>query len=392
MLLGIKKKENKQMKKAGWAIFIIACCLIGFLALPSNFYLRRALVHLLPGIDDYPIFENRVIRAENPQSWPLADTYNTKHINKSYLPVFEELETIAYIVIQDSAVVFEQYWNQYTDSSYTNSFSMAKSIVSLAVGCAIDDGYIKSVDQPVSDFVPQFSGYNGKQLTIKHLLTMSAGVDFDEAYSSPFSATTKFYYGNNLEELTLAMKEVTEPGIRFNYQSGVTQLLALLTEKAIGGNISEYISRKLWTPMGAEENALWCLDRKDGLEKAYCCFNSNARDFARFGQLLLNQGSWNGKQLISQTYLKEATTPATWLQSQYNDGPNQEYGYQFWHLQHKEMNIPYMRGILGQYIFVIPEKNAVVVRLGHKRSDTRTAQHYPDDIVTWLDAALEILN
>lgn len=380
------------MKKAGWAILVIVCCITGFLALPSNFYLRRALVHLLPGIDDYPIFENRVIRAGNPQSWPMADTYNTKHINEYYLPVFEELETIAYVVIQDSAIVFEQYWDQYSDSSHTNSFSMAKSIVSLAVGCAIDDGYIKNVDQPVSDFVPQFSGYNGKQLTIKHLLTMSAGVDFDEAYASPFSATTKFYYGNNLEELTLAMKEVTEPGVRFNYQSGVTQLLALVTEKAIGGNISEYISRKLWTPMGAEENAFWCLDRKEGIEKAYCCFNSNARDFARFGQLLLNQGNWNGKQLISEAYLKEATTPATWLQSQYNDGPNQEYGYQFWHLQYKGMNIPYMRGILGQYVFVIPEKNAVVVRLGHKRSDTRTAQNYPDDIPTWLDAALEILN
>lgn len=380
------------MKKAGWATGIIICCLTGFLALPSNYYLRRALIHLLPGIDDYPLFENRIIHAGSPQPWKLSDAYNTKHINPGYLPRFEKLGTVAYVVVQDSALVFEQYWEDYSRQSLSNSFSMAKSIVSLAVGCAINDGFIKGTDQPVSDFFPQFSGYNGKPLTIKHLLTMSAGMDFDEAYSSPFSATTKFYYGNNLEELTLGMKEVTEPGVRFNYQSGVTQLIALILEKATGEPISEYISRKLWTPIGTEENALWCLDKKNGHEKAYCCFNSNARDFARFGQLILNNGNWNGTQLVPANYMHEATSPATWLQSQYDNGPNINYGYQFWCLQYKGVDIKCMRGILGQYVLAIPQKNIVIVRLGHKRSDTRTAQNYPDDINLWLDAAFDILN
>ena len=128
---------------------------------------------------------------------------------------------------------------------------MAKSIVSLAIGCAIDDGFIKNVDQPVSDFYPEFQGYNGKVLTLRHLLTMSAGVDFDEAYSSPFSPTTKLYYGDDLEKIALGMKETEEPGVNFIYQSGVTQLLSLIVEKATGENISSYVSRKLWTPMNA---------------------------------------------------------------------------------------------------------------------------------------------
>lgn len=379
------------MKKTGWAILLALCCIGGYLVLPSNYYLRRALIHLHPKIDQYPIFENRTVKAGNPQSWPESKAYNKLSVPEKYQPVFEDLGTVAFVIIKDSALLFEQYWEDYSPRSHSNSFSMAKSIVSLAIGCAIDDGFIKNVDQPVNDFYPEFKGYNGKALTLRHLLTMSAGVDFDEAYSSPFSPTTKLYYGDDLQQIALGIKEIEEPGIHFIYQSGVTQLLALIVEKATGENISSYVSRKLWTPLNAEEDALWCLDKKDGIEKAYCCFNSNARDFARFGQLILNKGNWNGKQLVSESYIKEATTPDTNLIIKEYNETNHCYGFQFWHLTYKGMEIPYMRGILGQYVFAIPELNAVVVRLGHKRSDTRTAQHYPDDIDTWLGAAIEII-
>lgn len=379
------------MKKAGWAILLIICCIGGYLVLPSNYYLRRALTHLLPKIDQYPIFENRMVKAGDPQPWRQSKAYNTVAIPDKYLPVFEQLGTIAYVIIKDSTLLFDQYWEDYSPESHSNSFSMAKSIVSLAIGAAIDDGFIKNVDQLVSDFYPEFQGYNGKPLTLRHLLTMSAGVDFDEAYSSPFSPTTKLYYGDNLQQIALGMKEIEEPGVNFIYQSGVTQLLAFIVEKATGENISSYVSRKFWTPMNAEEDALWSLDKKDGIEKAYCCFNSNARDFARFGQLILNKGDWNGRQLISPSYLKEATTPDTGLLFKEYNETNHCYGFQFWHLTYKGMEIPYMRGILGQYIFIIPDLNAVVVRLGHKRSEIRSDQHYPDDIDTWLEAAVEMI-
>lgn len=379
------------MKKAGWAILLIVCCIGGYLVLPSNYYLRRALTHLLPKIDQYPIFENRTVKAGDPQPWIQSEAYNTVSIPEKYLPVFEQLGTVAYVIIKDSTLLFEQYWEDYSPESHSNSFSMAKSIVSLAIGAAIDDGFIKDVDQPVSDFFPEFQGYNGKPLTLRHLLTMSAGVDFDEAYSSPFSPTTKLYYGDDLQQIAFGMKEIEEPGVNFIYQSGVTQLLAFIVEKATGKNISSYVSRKFWTPMNAEEDALWSLDKKDGIEKAYCCFNSNARDFARFGQLILNEGEWNGEQLISSSYLKEATTPDTSLLFKEYNETNHCYGFQFWHLSYNGMEIPYMRGILGQYIFIIPDLNAVVVRLGHKRSETRSDQHYPDDIDTWLGAAVEMI-
>ena len=140
--------------------------------------LRRALIHLLPKIDQYPIFENRVVKAGSPRPWELSEAYNTKSIPERYLPRFEELGTVAYVIIQDNRLLFEQYWEDYSPESHSNSFSMAKSIVSLAIGCAIDDGFIRDVDQPVSDFFPEFKGYDGKALTLRHLLTMSAGVDF----------------------------------------------------------------------------------------------------------------------------------------------------------------------------------------------------------------------
>ncbi len=379
------------MKKLIYAIGLLLIAGLLWLFFPGNYYIRQALTHWYPAIDQYTIFDNRVVKALSPQPWLFADDYNSYAIAEEHLPAFDRLGTVAYLIVKDSAILFEQYWEGYSEQSYSNSFSMAKSIVSLAVGCAIDEGLIEGTEQPVADFFPEFRGYNGKVLTLHHLLTMSAGFDFDEGYSSLFSPTTQLYYGNDIVKQTLQTKVVEVPGVYFDYQSIVTQLLAMIVEKATGETVSDYVSRKLWTPMQAEEDALWSLDHTGGTEKAYCCFNSNARDFARFGQLLLNKGEWKGKQLISTGYLEKATQADTTLTNKQHKDINRQYGYQFWSLKYKELDIQYMRGILGQYVLVIPEKNAVIVRLGHKRYDAYTYQHYPIDINTWLEAGLQII-
>jgi CubicO group peptidase (beta-lactamase class C family) len=363
-----------------------------WLFLPSNFYLRQALINMHPKIDRYTVFDNRKVVAASPQAWTLADDYNRTSIPDKYLPQFEEYGTVAYVIIHDRELFFERYWDDYSSASRSNSFSMAKSVVSLAVGCAIDDGFIRSIDQPVADFFPQFVGYNGKTLTLRHLLTMSAGMDFQEAYSSLFSPTTRLYYGNALAKQTLAMCENNEPGKRFVYQSAVTQLLAFIVAKATGENISSYVSRRIWTPIHAEADALWSLDTKNGMEKAFCCFNTNARDFARLGQLVLDGGAWEGQQIVSADYIRQATTADTTLISEDTGVRNNHYGFQFWVLEKRGCTIPYFRGLLGQYIFVIPNRNAVVVRLGQRRADARNdAWNYPADVDVWLDAALDML-
>ena len=220
---------------------------------------------------------------------------------------------------------------------------------------------------------------------------MSAGVDFTEAYSSPFSPTTRLYYGNNLHDIVFGLKQIEAPGVWFNYQSAVTQLLAFVLEKATGERLSQYVSRKLWTPMHAEENALWSLDKAGGMEKAYCCFNTNARDFARFGQLILNKGYWDGAPLIPEAYLLEAIQPDTTLIDVRSNETNRSYGFQFWQLTHEGLTIPYMRGLQGQYVFAIPQENAVVVRLGRKWGRAKDNSRYPGDIDLWLSVGLKLI-
>ncbi len=386
--------------------YLLLTLLVGtgiFLFIPSNYYIHRALIHLMPKIDQYTIFENRIVKADDPQPWEFARDVEKKQIPVEFVADFNKYETVAFVVIQHNKIIFEQYWNNYNPLSLSNSFSMSKSIISLLVGCAITDGFIKNVDQPVSDFLPEWTSFENKTLTIKDLLTMSAGVEWDEAHSSLFSKTTEAYYGKDLWKLTLTEKIIEKPGLRFNYQSGVTQILAFILHKATGKTIADYASEKIWTPIHAEEDALWSLDHKDGMEKAYCCFNTNARDFARLGQLVLNKGVWDGIQVVDSNYIREATTPATWLQFNRRLRPNETtipapksctiYGYQFWMVDYKGLKIPYMRGILGQYIFVVPQLDAIIVRLGKKRDKEYVVeQNYTKDMDIWLNAGLEVIN
>ena len=382
---------KKVIKNIGlWLIVIIAGVIV-ILTFPTNQYLRKALIYTTPDIDDYKIFDNRTIKANNPQPWKISPLYNQKEIPSEYIPVFEKFETIAYLIVKDTSIVFEKYWDGYNQESLSNSFSAAKSIIALLAGIARDEGKIVSFDQPAADYYQPYASDDRQQIMIRDLLTMSSGLDWNEAYSSPFSITTKAYYGDDIEKLIAGLHLVEAPGKRFRYQSGVTQLLSFVIANATGELISDYASRTLWTPIGAEHDALWSLDHEEGLEKAYCCFNSNVRDFARIGQLILNEGSWNGVQVVSRDFIREATAPATWLKDGDTDKNVDFYGYQWWRLTRRNMEVIYARGILGQYILAIPDMNMVVVRLGHKRSENKTAGNYPDDIDTWLDAAFSLV-
>jgi len=368
-------------------LIIVAVLVLAYLTLPH--YVRQALIHQYPGIEDYKIFYNRVVEAGTYIPWEQDSLYNTMAIADSTMNKIESYEPVAFLVIQDEKILYEKYWEGYSDSSLSNSFSAAKSIIGLLVGAAIDDGYIKSVDQKAADFLPSFKEGGKEKISIKHLLTMSSGLDWDEEYASLFSPTTAAYYTNDLRKLVDKLGMEEEPGKRYYYRSIDSEVLAMIVQAATGKTISEYASEKYWKNIGAHHDALWCLDHKDGMEKAYCCFNSNARDFARWGQLMLNKGKWGDKQLVSETYLDETITPANYLTD--DDGLHVDYyGYQWWIMNYNGFKIPYMRGILGQYVFAIPEKNAVVVRLGHKRSDELIGPNRKDMYV-YMEAASQIL-
>jgi CubicO group peptidase (beta-lactamase class C family) len=266
---------------------------------------------------------------------------------------------------------------------------MAKSIVALLIGCAIDDGHIHGLDDKVQKYLPRLKGPHSQDLTIRHLLTMSSASSWDEHYSSLFSITTQAYYGRNLPGVMKNVKISNHPGIVFNYRSGDTQFLERLLTKTTGMSLSDYASEKLWKPLNAEIPALWSLDRRQGTEKAFCCFNSTPRDFARIGNLVLNQGEFNGQRLISSKFIKEMITPIRYLT---NDEAQMVdyYGLHWWILNYNGEMIPYARGILGQYIFVVPSQNAVIVRLGHHRS-REYRNHHPLDVYTWIGAGMDII-
>lgn len=340
-----------------------------------------------PSPTEYKIFDNREIKAGNYQKWDVSKNYNSKKITEEQQSEFAALQTIAYVVVKNDSLIHEQYWDGFGEDSYSNSFSMAKSFVSVLIGMAIDEGKIKSVDQPVTDFLPEFNDNRTPKLTIKHLLTMSSGINFDENYVSPFAYPAEAYYGTDLKKLTYSYKTVSEPGKEFIYLSGNTELLSFILSKATGKTLSEYASEKLWKPIGAKNSAFWSLDHKNGEEKAYCCFNSNAPDFARIGKLYLDSGRWNGRQLIAEQYVINSTTPADLIS---NGEKNTEYGYAWWTIpEYKNHRIFYARGILGQYIICIPDKKMVIVRLGGKRKAERLNDH-PLDVYMYIDAALDM--
>ncbi|HIA35871.1 MAG TPA: class C beta-lactamase-related serine hydrolase [Flavobacteriales bacterium] len=339
-------------------------------------------------IDEYQIFHNREVKSGIHQPWPIGNDYNTQKIPSALLETLEELGTIAYLIIVNDSIRLEQYWDGYNENSHTNAFSMAKSIVSILIGIAIDEGKIKSVDQKVGDFLASYNEGEKATISIKHLLTMSSGLNFDESYSNPFAFPAKAYFGDDLRALIEGYDVVESPGLKFEYLSGNTQLLGFVLEKATGEKIADYAAKKLWGPIGAKYSAFWSLDKEGGNEKAYCCFNSNARDFARIGQLYLNNGVWKGKQLISSDYVKASVKAADLVEK--DDGTKlKRYGYSWWMTDYRGDHIFLMEGLMGQYVAVIPSKSAIMVRLGKNKMAKEKVHRLPKDLFLYIDHVLD---
>lgn len=338
--------------------------------------------HTTAYIDDYPHFENMEMPASTaPQPWPVHQDYNKATPTKTLSALNKQLGTVALLIIKNDSIWYEHYAPTYGVDSQTNSFSMAKSVVSAMLGKAIKDGYIKSLDQPIGDF---FEQYASVKTTVGDLSSMASGLDWIEHYTSPFSITARTYYDDDLAETMLELPITETPGERFKYLSGSTQLLGMVIEKATGKKMADYASQSFWQPMGFEKEALWQVDDEDNkLAKAYCCISSNARDFARFGKLYKDHGKWNGVQILDSTFV------ATSIQPRFKE--SQQYGYGFWLSNHLGKDIFAMRGILGQYVITIPEDNVIIVRLGHYKGPN-DGRDFSTDFYTYVEEAYKMLN
>ncbi|NUM49858.1 MAG: serine hydrolase [Flavobacteriales bacterium] len=382
----------KTLKKIFLALLIIAALLHITLYLSGNTHLYKAIVSTYlagqtgPSIDEYQKFDFDTIKTNTPTPWNVSKTYNTYQLTEEQENIFSENQTAAFLVIKNDSIVFEKYWEKYNEHSHTNSFSVAKTFTALAVGVAIKEGKIKSVNDKAIRYLPELKGSFANEITLHHLLNMTAGINFDESYDHPLGFMAKVYYGKNIKDLTFTYQSVLKPGSTFYYQGGNTLLLSYIIERVSGMPISNYFEEKIWKPIGAEQPAFWSKDNQ-GTIKAYCCFYSNARDFARIGKLILHTGWWDGKEIIPKNFMLQAFQPVNTPDA---SGQTVDfYGYQLWMTTYQNRPIYFARGIKGQYIFVIPNENLIVVRLGKKRSDEYINGH-PSEIYKYLNTAFSI--
>ena len=342
-----------------------------------------------PDIKEYHHMPNRVVEHAQPQPWPLASSFGSKSLREADQAYHKQNQSVSYVVIHRDSLLFETYWEDFGIDSISNSFSMAKSVVSLLVGIAIDDGRIQSVNDELYRYMPQYRTELGENLTIEHLLNMSSGINFNEQYLNPFAFPARANYGDNLE-LLLSDYEVTDmPGETFKYQSGNTQILGLLVKGVMRENLATLASERVWKKIGAENNALWSLDSEDGLEKAFCCINATARDFARIGKLYADYGKWNDEQIVDSAYVAASLQPSLIPDSK-GDECNY-YGYQWWLGDHAGKDFFFMRGIKGQYVIVLPEQDLIVVRMGRKRDFGARTKPHPDDVYNYIEMALAMI-
>ncbi|WP_281847413.1 serine hydrolase domain-containing protein [Olleya namhaensis] len=341
--------------------------------------------HTTAFLDDYKKFDNQVIQNGTPQPWPNHENYNTTTETSILQKANKEYRTVAYVIIKNDSIWFENYYDGYNKDSKSNSFSMAKSYVSGLMGKAIMDGYIKSLDQPVCDFLPAFCDGDAAKMTVGDLSSMASGTNWDEAYYSPLSITTRAYFDDDLQKVMNGLKVVTTPGQAFKYASGDTQMLAMVIEKATGKKMYNYLTESFWKPLGSENPTLWQLDSaEDDLVKAYCCIASNAKDFARFGKLYKDHGKWNGQQILDSAFVAKSLKP------RFPSSP--EYGYGWWLKNQNNKDFYMMRGHLGQYVIVQPEDNVIIVRLGHQKSADAGIGVFTNDISLYIDEAYKMLN
>ena len=377
------------MKKFITRLALVFSVLIAGLYLTDTDYILKAVqtVYLqgntTASIDDYPFFENKTVKIGKSKSWPLHKNYNKIPATEKLLELHKAQGTVAYMIIKNDSILFESYFDGYEENSKSNSFSMAKSYVSGMLGKAIMDGYIKSINQPVSDFFPQYKEGLAAEVTVGDLASMASGSSWEESYYSPFTITTRAYYGKELEKTILGLKTVDVPGKSFKYASGDTQLLAMILEKATGKKMYNYLSESFWIPLESENEALWQIDSEaNDMVKAYCCIATNAKDFARFGKLYKDYGKWNGKQVLDSTFVAKSIKP------RFEESPH--YGYGWWLRKTEDKSFFMMEGHLGQCVIVEPEDNIIIVRLGNAKASFGN-NPYNGDINTYIEEAYKML-
>ena len=314
------------------------------------------------------LFPTRVVkRGSHSYPLPISDTpfENFRFVSKGKtydLYDFISLNRVSgLLIIKNGEVAFEKYFLGNSEQTRWMSMSVVKSMTATLVGAAIKDGFINSIDDQVTDYLPQFLGSAYEGVTVRHLLQMTSGVAWNETYTDPKSDRRRMLDAQigqepgDILDLMSKLDRAAEPGMRWNYSTGETELVGALVRAATGMPVADYLSKKIWAPFGMETDANWWLESPDGLEVGGSGLSATLRDYGRFGLFLLNDGVIDGESILPDGWIQEASTPKV------VGGEEVEYGYMLWPLGEGTYSAI---GIFGQFVYVNPNKNLVVAMWG----------------------------
>ena len=349
--------------------------------------MARAMIWMDADVGDQKRFPSRPIRAgSEPSPLPagselvlpapaVADAARSGSVDG----FLRDTGTLAFLVVHEDRLVYERYFGGSDRQTLQTSFSVAKSVLSTLIGVAIDEGVIDSLDDPVTTYLPELAERDARfeRITLRHLVTMSSGLRYvEQSLPLPWGDDISTYYGTDLRDLALNGTHIERaPGEAWLYNNYNPLLLGLVLERATGMSVSEYMSSRLWRPLGAELDATWSLDSEgSGFEKMESGLNAAPADYARFGLLFLHGGEWNGARIVSEDWVRAATARDT------SADPAEHYQY-FWWIDTERPGRFYAVGNLGQYVYVAPDADAVIVRNG---------RDWGVEHDTWLAAFREI--
>lgn len=358
--------------------FFILILLLAAILFIWHPYLVRVLQYRTPRAETYKIFPQAIVHKSDSafhfiRSGKQRNDLDTLHVldgNKQYVTLKEYMKAgqiNAFLVIRNDSVLYERYANGYTDSTLTSIFSGAKSMISIMIGQAIAEGKIKSLNDKVTVYIPELKSNPAfNEITLKNLLDMKSGLEFQDALGGIvkafFSDEAKYYYTHDMKAELLKVKLVNKPGTVWVYKSIDPILLGWVLEKATGKSVAQYFEENTWQKIGAEYNASWGLDHKNGLANTASRFQVTAIDFAKLGRLYLNKGKYNQTQVVPASWVSASVSIGNEKPASAKGWQKSAHHYLWWIPQEGEKGDFAAEGMLGQRLYVDPKTNTIIVQ------------------------------
>lgn len=378
------------MKKTLITLISILVVFLGFIYFSEyNYLFKAARITWLRGqasvgIYDYTVQDTRTIEAGNHQAWELHKNYNKIPLTEKLISLHKELNSNSFLIIKDGKILSETYFNNTDESEQSALWSISKTYTSFSILKAIDDGLITDVNAPVKDYIEEWNIEQSPTLSLRHLASMSAGLYWEETDQKPWSLIAKYNFHDDLDKLSVeSLYSTGKPGDKQHYNSGGTQLLGTILRRLMpNSNLSEYISDNFWKPLGCKYDAIYILDSKEnGAEKSFGGMVATARDISRLGQVIVDNGIWRDKQILSPEQMKLITNLA------YN---NTCYNFGLWSGTYKNKPFYLQAGFGGQAVISFPSENLVITRLGHNTYLKPELEALPKEAYIYIEEVLKM--